>query len=355
MLVISWLAIMPDNNMIDNTNPILEVSQLQKHYPLGRGIIGSLLSQSEVIVRALDGVTFSMNKGEILGLVGESGSGKSTTALSILGLAIPTNGSIHFNGENVIEKLKGKNRLAVRRQMQMIFQDPYEALNPRQTIFQIVSEPLEVHHITRDKSEKKQRVITALEQAGLKPPETYLDRYPDELSGGQRQRVVIAAALILQPQLLVADEPVSMLDVSIRAEILNLLRQLRDDHGISILYITHDLATAGFFTDRIAVMYLGRIVEIGPTADILQHPKHPYTRALISVIPVPNPRKRRERVILQGEIPNPTNIPTGCRFHPRCPIAIDECRKIDPQLLPETAVHQTACIRADEPLTGKNE
>ena len=338
-----------------DAKPILEITDLEKHYPLGRGLIGSLLSQKEQIVRALDGVSLSIKNGEILGLVGESGSGKSTTALRILGLATPTKGSIRFNGEDVIETLKGKNRLALRRKMQMIFQDPYEALNPRQTIYQIVVEPLEVHSISRDKAEKRQRVITALAQAGLKPPETYLERYPDELSGGQRQRVVIAAALILQPQLLVADEPVSMLDVSIRAEILNLLRQLRDDHGISILYITHDLATAGFFTDRIAVMYLGRIVEIGTTADILQHPTHPYTRALISVIPVPNPRNRRERGILQGEIPNPTNIPSGCRFHPRCPIAIDECRKIDPQLLPEASIHQTACIRADENIPVKSE
>ncbi len=344
---------MPGNTITAPLKPILEVAELQKHYPLGRGLIGSLLAQPEQTVRALDGVSFSINTGEILGLVGESGSGKSTTALSILGLTIPTKGHILFNGQNVVEQLNGKNRLALRRKMQMIFQDPYEALNPRQTIQQIVVEPLEIHQICREKSEKQQRVITALLQAGLKPPETYLNRYPDELSGGQRQRVVIAAALILQPQLLVADEPVSMLDVSIRAEILNLLRQLRDDHGISILYITHDLATAGFFTDRIAVMYLGRIVEIGPTADILQRPKHPYTRALISVIPVPNPRHRRERVILQGEIPNPTNIPVGCRFHPRCPIAIDECRKIDPQLLPVIGLHQTACIRANEIMPDK--
>ncbi len=334
--------------MADHIQPILEVTDLQKRYPLGRGLIGSLLARSEQTVRALDGVSFTLQKGEILGLVGESGSGKSTTALSVLGLTIPTEGSILFNGENVIEKLNGKTKLDVRRQMQMIFQDPYEALNPRQTIYHIVAEPLEVHHICRNKAEKKQRVVEALSQAGLKPPETYLDRYPDELSGGQRQRVVIAAALILKPQLLVADEPVSMLDVSIRAEILTLLRQLRDDYGITILYITHDLATAGFFTDHIAVMYLGRIVEIGPTVEILQRPKHPYTRALISVIPVPNPRHRRERVILQGEIPNPTNIPSGCRFHPRCPIAIDACRKIDPKLLPESSIHQTACIRVDE-------
>ncbi len=331
--------------MPTEATPILEVIHLKKHYPIGRGILGALRSIPDQAVKAIDDVSFNLKRGEILGLVGESGSGKSTTALSVLGLVPPSAGSVQFDGEAVAEGIKSKKRLALRRKMQMIFQDPYETLNPRQTIYQIVVEPLEVHNITRNKAEKKQRVIDVLSQAGLKPPENYLQRYPDELSGGQRQRVAIAAALILQPQLLVADEPVSMLDVSIRAEILNLLRQLRDEHQISILYITHDLATAGFFTDRIAVMYLGRIVEIGPTAEILQRPQHPYTKALISVIPVPNPRLRRERVLLQGEIPNPINIPSGCRFNPRCPIAIDDCRKIDPQLIPEAGTHQTACIR----------
>ncbi len=333
---------------------ILQVINLQMYYPLGRGLIDIFSSRPEQKVRALDSVSFSMKRGEILGLVGESGSGKSTTALSVMGLITPSAGSVLFNSSNVIDMLKGKHRLALRRKMQMIFQDPYETLNPRQTIFQIVAEPLEVHHICRDITEKTDRVLNALLHAGLTPPKSYLERYPDELSGGQRQRVAIASALILQPELLVADEPVSMLDVSIRAEILNLLRHLRDEYGISILYITHDLATAGFFTDRIAVMYLGRIVEIGPTAEILQRPKHPYTQALISVVPVPNPRQRRKRVLLQGEIPNPTNIPSGCRFHPRCPVAIDDCRKIDPSLLPTTSDHQTACIRADEIITSRN-
>ncbi|MBC7814339.1 MAG: ABC transporter ATP-binding protein, partial [Burkholderiales bacterium] len=212
--------------------------------------------------------------------------------------------------------------------------------------FSIMAEPLEVHHITHSKAEKLERVIAAMSAAGLKPPENFLHRYPEELSGGQRQRVVIASALILNPKLLVADEPVSMLDVSIRAEILNLLRQLRDERGISILYITHDLATAGYFTDRIAVMYLGRIVEIGPTAEVLTNPQHPYTRALLSVVPVPNPRRRRKREILHGEIPNPINLPSGCRFHPRCPDVIEACATIDPTLLPAngSAHHCAACM-----------
>lgn len=334
--------------------PILEVTNLRKLYPMSQGIAGLLERQPQQFVHALDGISFTLGRGEILGLVGESGSGKSTTALSVLGLIEPTEGSIIFDGHDVNQLAHGKDRMKLRRQMQMVFQDPYEALNPRQTVYQIVVEPLEVHSICRNKAEKLERVTIALSQAGLKPAENFLERYPDELSGGQRQRVVIAGALILQPQLLVADEPVSMLDVSIRAEILNLLRQLRDEHGISILYITHDLATAGFFTDRIAVMYLGRIVEIGSTTEVLKNPKHPYTQALISVIPVPNPLRRHKRIILQGEIPNPIDIPSGCRFHPRCPLAIDRCREIDPQLLDETSVHQAACIRVDEIATIEN-
>ncbi|MCA9913823.1 MAG: ABC transporter ATP-binding protein, partial [Anaerolineae bacterium] len=299
-------------------------------------------------VHAIDGISFTLRAGEILGLVGESGSGKTTTAMSVMGLIEPTAGDIHFNGQSVPQMAHGRNRLALRRQVQMVFQDPYEALNPRQTVYSIVAEPLEVHHITTNRAEKLERVEQALADAGLKPPENFLERYPEELSGGQRQRVVIAGAIVLNPRLLVADEPVSMLDVSIRAEILNLLRQVRDELGISILYITHDLATAGFFTDRIAVMYLGRIVEIGPTTAVLTNPQHPYTRALLSVIPVPNPRRRHKREILQGEIPNPIDLPSGCRFHPRCPVAVDRCKKVDPQFVTVGAEHQAACILAEE-------
>lgn len=322
---------------------ILEVENLRKLYPVSLGFAGAIRREKQ-FVKAIDGVSFQMRRGEILGLVGESGSGKTTTGMSILGLVEPSEGQIRFNGQDVQTMAHGKERMKLRRQMQMVFQDPYEALNPRQTVQAIVAEPLEIHRITANKIEKMERVKAALADAGLKPPENYLSRYPEELSGGQRQRVVIAGALALAPQFIVADEPVSMLDVSIRAEILNLLRGLRDERGISILYITHDLATAGFFTDRIAVMYLGRIVEIGPTKEVLKNPQHPYTKALLSVIPAPNPRKRRQRVILQGEIPNPINIPTGCRFHPRCPQAIDRCRQVDPALASVGAGHSAACI-----------
>ena len=325
-------------------NIVLHVENLRKLFPVPRGILGTLTRRPKRYVHAVDGVTFSMRKGEILGLVGESGSGKSTTALNVLGLIEPTEGEILFDGQSVPELAHGRQRLELRREMQIVFQDPYEALNPRQTVLATVAEPLEVHKLTRDDREKRERVNAALDAAGLKPPDTFLDRYPQELSGGQRQRLVIAGALVLQPQFLVADEPVSMLDVSIRADILKLLRDLRDERGISILYITHDLATAAFFTDRVAVMYLGRIVEIGPTSAVLHDPQHPYTQALLSVIPVPNPRQRRKRVILEGETPNPIDLPPGCRFHPRCPRASEQCLETEPLLRPVGRDHEVACL-----------
>jgi oligopeptide/dipeptide ABC transporter ATP-binding protein len=241
----------------------------------------------------------------------------------------------------VLPKLTMKR---LRQQAQMIFQDPYESLNPRATIFEIVAEPLVVHGIARQRQERIERVKSALEDAGLRPAEDYFLRYPHELSGGQRQRVVIAGAIVLEPDLLLADEPVSMLDVSIRAEILNLLHELRKGRGISVVFLTHDLSTVAYFADRIAVMYLGRIVEIGPTDEVLRNPQHPYTKALLSVVPVPNPRLRRERVILQGETPNAANIPSGCRFHPRCPVVTDRCRQVDPAYVETGSGHQTACL-----------
>ena len=226
----------------------------------------------------------------------------------------------------------------------MVFQDPYESLNPTQTIEEIVNEPLLVHGIANNKSERDQRVKKAMEDSGLKPAEVYLRRYPHELSGGQRQRVVIAAALVLEPEILLADEPVSMLDVSIRAEIINLLAELRISRQIAVIFITHDLGSVGFFADRVAVMYLGRIVEIGTMLEVLEKPQHPYTKALLSVIPVPNPRLRHDRTILQGETPNPIDLPTGCRFHPRCPVAIAACKVSDPPFVNFSKTHQAACL-----------
>jgi oligopeptide/dipeptide ABC transporter ATP-binding protein len=324
------------------TGSILEVVDLTRHFAISRGIVGALRGKPQQQVRAIDGISFTLARGEVLALVGESGCGKTTTAMSVMGLIEPTAGAIRFEGRPLFETLQ-RDR-ALRQSIQMIFQDPYESLNPRMTIGEIVAEPLEVHGLLGSKAARRQRVLETLEEVGLRPANEFIDRRPHEISGGQRQRVVIAGALVTEPHLLVADEPVSMLDVSIRAEILTLLNELRERRSISILFITHDLATAALFADRVAVMYLGRIVEIGPTDVVMREPLHPYTRALLSVIPSTNPRRKHERVILQGETPNPANVPPGCRFHPRCPIAVDACRTNDPALERKKG-HDVACIR----------
>jgi oligopeptide/dipeptide ABC transporter ATP-binding protein len=319
---------------------ILEVKDLKKYFRSGQP---SLISNNDRLVHAVDNVSFQLRRGEVVALVGESGCGKSTLSLTLMGLEEATEGSILFEGRDITHA-DAKERKLLRQRIQMIFQDPYESLNPTQTIEEIVTEPLAVHNLGRNKGERRARAIRALEDSGLKPAESYLNRFPHQLSGGQRQRVVIAGALVLEPHLLLADEPVSMLDVSIRAEIINLLADLRRTRGISVIFITHDLGTVGYFADRVAVMYLGRIVEIGSMREVLKNSQHPYTKALLSVIPVPNPRMRRKRMILQGETPNPINLPSGCRFHPRCPVAIDACKKSDPQLTKVTDTHQAACL-----------
>jgi oligopeptide/dipeptide ABC transporter ATP-binding protein len=318
----------------------LEVHGLKKYFDAGRP---SLFSRDTSFVHAVDDVSFNLRRSEVIALVGESGCGKSTLSLLLMGLEEPTEGSILFEGRDITH-LKDHERKDLRRKIQMIFQDPYESLNPTQSIEQIINEPLLVHGIGKDKKERDERVKKAMEDAGLKPAEVYLSRFPHELSGGQRQRVVIAAALVLEPEILLADEPVSMLDVSIRAEIINLLAELRITRQIAVIFITHDLGSVGFFADRVAVMYLGRIVEIGTMLEVLEKPEHPYTKALISVIPVPNPRLRHERIILQGETPNPIDVPSGCRFHPRCPVAIATCKDSDPPFVALSKTHQAACL-----------
>lgn len=348
-------------------SPLLIVENLRKYFPVAQSLADLLLRRPPKVIKAVDGVSFTLARGEVLAIVGESGCGKTTIARTLIGLEEQTGGQILFHGKTVgaherralaglamlesgavgtreQQSLPRMSLRHLRQQAQMIFQDPYESLNPRATIFEIVAEPLVVHGIARGRAERIERVRSALEEAGLRPAEDYFLRYPHELSGGQRQRVVIAGAMVLQPELLIADEPVSMLDVSIRAEILNLLRSLRQQRGVSIVFITHDLGTVAYFSDRLAVMYLGRIVESGSTADVLKNPQHPYTKALLSVVPVPNPRLRRERVILQGETPNPANLPPGCRFHPRCPVAVDACRVTDPPYIQRSETHQAACL-----------
>ena len=330
-----------------NGTPLLEVENLVTHFPVPRGVVGAMSGKPKRVVRAVDGVSFALREGEMLALVGESGSGKTTTAQTILRLVKPESGTVRFEGED-ISSVSGRRLRALRHRVQLIFQDPYESLDPRFRVQATIEEPLLVHGEGGRRAEREERVRDALTRAGLTPPELYLDRYPHELSGGQRQRVAIAASLVLDPKLLVADEPVSMLDVSIRAGILALLDDLRRG-GLAILMITHDLSTVAHFADRIAVMYLGRIVEEGPAREVIAEPRHPYTRALVSVVPRRDPRAAADAQILRGETPNPVAIPPGCRFHPRCPIAIPECKTIDPELRAPAgarAGHLAACIRA---------
>jgi oligopeptide/dipeptide ABC transporter ATP-binding protein len=326
--------------------PVLEVRGLRKRFAGQRSLLDVIRRRPPRDVTAVDGVSFEVLPGEVLALVGESGCGKTTTGNLLLGLLPATEGQVILGGRHV-GSLSHRELLRLRRNVQMIFQDPYESLNPRMQVREIVAEPLRVHGVASSAAEAEARVREALEQAGLKPAAAYLHRLPFELSGGQRQRVVIAAALALQPSLLVADEPVSMLDVSIRADILNLLRALADEHGISVLMITHDLSTVAAYADRIAVMYLGRIVEIGDARTVLGDPQHPYTRALRSVVPVPDPNARRRPVILAGETPDPSRIPSGCRFHPRCPVAFETCPRVDPALYDLGGGHQAACLLLD--------
>jgi oligopeptide transport system ATP-binding protein len=321
-------------------SPLLEVRNLRKLFPVkGAGFWRA----ADKYVHAVDDVSFKLGRGEVLALVGESGCGKSTLALTLMGLEEATEGSVVFDGQDITH-LDGPAMKTMRRHIQMVFQDPYESLNPLITVGELVAEPLLVHKLAQSREERASLVRQALEDAGLKPAESFVNRFPHELSGGQRQRVVIAGALVLEPIILLADEPVSMLDVSIRAEILNLLAELRARRGISILFITHDLSTAAYFADRVAVMYLGRIVEIGPTLEVLTTPTHPYAQSLLSVIPVPNPRHRRKRIILKGDPPNPIDLPPGCRFHPRCPLAQAICQEQDPVLREVGPSHQAACL-----------
>jgi len=326
--------------------PLLEVRDLHTNYPIRRGMIGAIRGRPHQWVHAVDGVTFTLDRGQMVALVGESGCGKTSTAQTLLRMVDSQAGSVLVNGTD-ITKLEHKEMRPLRRKIQMIYQDPYESLDPRFRVGQTIEEPMLIHGVGSSDEERHRIVVDALIRAGLTPPELYIDRYPHELSGGQRQRAAIAASLVLDPELLVADEPVSMLDVSVRAGILTLLDGLRRTGNMGIVMITHDLSTAAHFADRIAVMYLGRIVEQGPAKQVVRNPQHPYTKALLSVVPKRDPRDRTVPQILQGETPNPVDVPPGCRFHPRCPVAEPRCKTIDPQLHVVSSTepdHEAACI-----------
>lgn len=327
--------------MNDSRQEVFAVNQLQKWFPVQHGIIDSLFGREKQHVRAVDGVSFSVMAGEIVGIVGESGSGKTTVGMTALRLYKPTAGTITFMGED-ISNLDADDLQNFRRQAQIIFQNPYESLNPRSTVYESVVEPLHLNKIGH-KDEYLDRVLQALERAEINPPENFLNRYPHELSGGQRQRLATARAIVIQPKFLVADEPVSMLDVSIRAGILNLLKQLSQTMDTAILYISHDLATVRYICSRTMTMYAGKIIEFGDTESLINEPLHPYTQLLIKAIPEVDPDIRRERVLLEGEVPNLITPPTGCRFHPRCPFVMDVCRSHEPQLQEVKPGHWSAC------------
>ena len=313
---------------------LLDVRHLVKHFPI---------DNSGDVVKAVDGISFDIKAGETLGLVGESGCGKSTVGRCLLRLHEPTSGEVLFEGKNIVG-LPNREMQLLRREMQIIFQDPYASLNPRLSILSIVSEPLKIHGIG-SKSEREARTADLLKKVGLDP--NYMRRYPHEFSGGQRQRIGIARALALNPKLIICDEPVSALDVSVQAQVVNLLQDLQAEFGLTYLFISHGLAVVEHISNRVAVMYLGKIVEVAEGRELYDVPLHPYTKALLSAIPVPDPKKKRERIVLKGDVPTPINPPSGCRFRTRCPFAIEDCAKVVPELREISPDHFAACIRVE--------
>lgn len=326
--------------MSQNADTLIKVNNLKKWFP----IRGGILSRTVGYVKAVNDISFYVNRGEVLGLVGESGSGKTTAGRTILRLIEPTEGEVVFDGTDVVALSKAELR-PFRRRMQIIFQDPFASLNPRMTVGDIIAEPLIIHRLVKSPQERTERVAELLKLVGLSPD--HMRRYPHEFSGGQRQRIGIARALAVDPEFIVADEPVSALDVSIQAQVVNLLQDLKDDLGLTLLFIAHDLAVVEYISDRIAVMYLGKIMEMAPAKELYTQPQHPYTEALLSAVPVPDPTIKRERIVLEGDIPSPINPPSGCVFRTRCRYAIPECAETVPELREVSPGHFKACIRDD--------
>lgn len=330
--------------MNGNNEALLEVRDLKMHFPITSGLI---FQRQTGAVKAVDGISFTIKKGETLGLVGESGCGKSTAGRAILQLYKPTSGQVLFDGKD-LTKLGGGAMRTMRRSVQMIFQDPYASLNPRMTVGDIIGEPIRVHKLRSGTKAVRERVQELLQVVGLNP--YFVNRYPHEFSGGQRQRIGIARALAVEPKFVVCDEPVSALDVSIQAQVINLLEDLQSQLGLTYLFIAHGLSVIKHISDRVAVMYLGKVVELADAEELYRQPLHPYTQALLSAVPIPDPviEKKRQRIILQGDVPSPINPPPGCRFHTRCPIAIDQCRVEEPPFMDYGGGHFAACWRARE-------
>ena len=323
-----------------NEQPLLSVKDLRKHFAVKGGVFAREVER----VHAVDGVSFDIGQGETLGLVGESGCGKSTTGRCILRLIEPSSGEVTFKGADV-RQMSGETLRALRRDMQIIFQDPYASLNPRLTVAAIIGEALQIHNLAKGKREMEDRVVQLLETVGLQPD--HMSRFPHEFSGGQRQRIGIARALAVEPKLVVCDEPVSALDVSIQAQVINLLEDLQEKFGLTYLFIAHDLSVVEHISTRIAVMYLGRVVEIASARDLYDTPIHPYSEALLSAVPIPDPTIKRKRIMLQGDVPNPIRPPSGCHFHTRCPIARPDCSQRTPELVEKRPGHWAACHYRD--------
>jgi peptide/nickel transport system ATP-binding protein len=330
------------------TTDLVRVEDLRKHFPIQSGLLATLLNRGQIpAVKAVDGVSFTIRKGEVFGLAGESGSGKSTVGRLVLRLLEPTSGKVIFDGTD-LGSLPAEGMRRMRSRMQIVFQDPLASLNPRMTIGQSIEHPARIHLPELSAQARRERVLDILEAVGMIPPQAFYDLYPHQISGGQRQRVVLARALVTHPELIVADEPIAMADVSVRALLLDLMMKLKDEFDLTYLFITHDLATAKYVCDRIAVMYLGRFCEVGPLEDVYRHSGHPYTHALLEAVPVPDPRHRRTEPMPAGEIPSAINPPSGCRFHPRCPIARESCAVDEPDLRELRPGHFIACHYAEE-------